>query len=1011
MSLRRTSSLDVFYRGLTIGVLSVGLGWLGGCSNADKTAEAGGKPDQSDQLAAAVEAEAAAPAKPFDLTLPAPPSIEPEQIQPRAGAALQRAAMTLDQVVAGLTPPDYLQTAGPPQPETDPEADPAEPPAAALKAYVLGRTAFREGNRWEAITQLEQARRLDPNAPEILRLLGSIYFSYGNEVKGAQRLTEAVRLDREDGQSLFLLGRFAFKKSDWDEAIYTLARSAEFDGDQLDPAIEYLRPYYLGQALLQRGYDAAAVESLTRYLSLPENFTRISTLVRELALLDRQRGRVHMQTGDALCRLGLFDRALEYFHAASGDELIEASELTPRRVYCLLAMHRPRAAQQTLIDQLRDAGESSASLELAPYVADHIDNRKQFVKLLRDLYEQTDRPSSLILATAQLAEPAEAQRLLTDHLAARPRDMVVYRRLVDRLVEKNRDKLAALMVKLVSDQPREAADYVAEVLKRDNIDTAALLKQVDALPSNQRDTAAAWYVRGALHEREGKIEIAASDYDKAASLDRGFLTPQVATIDLQIRLGRFDKALELLDKVENPDDPDIRFTRARVLGEKEDLDGSLKIIEDLLQQDPRNIRYRLFKSQLQIAAKDFDEAERTLWSVLDIDPTNEPTYTLLFDLYENNPRTDNTQWIRLMKQVQHEIPASRIARLKMAEWYAANRQYDRAEQNLRDLLRENPGDVLALRTIVQLFNETDRLGEAETLLNETLEQRPDDLAPLILLEQIAIKQGTLDQFYPRKEAYYLRQKESAEQQMALADLYFRWDKKDKAVEALEKALAMKPDLEPKRRMSLAVLYRQLEQYDKAQQQIDLALKAGPEKPADLYYIKALIYHSMDKPDLGEKALLNALKADPDHAPSNNDLGYLWGDEGRNLEQALTMTQKAVASEPENGAYLDSLGWVLYKLGRFEDSRRRLEEARTKPQGNDPVILDHLGDALWRANQKPRALQLWNDALNLARQADPKQRPETVELIDSLSGKVSAAGANREPAIAPVPGEKPPDPTK
>lgn len=991
--------------------------WLGpgGCASSDTADKDQAPGDSADRLAAAVEAEAATDPEDFRLDMPAPPTVEPEQVQVRTDKALEKARLPLKQVLTKLSAPDYLPMKKQPGTLEKSEQDTRkEPPTAAVKAYVLGRAEFRAGNRWEAITQLEQARRLDPKAPQILRLLGSIYFAYGNEVKGAQRLTESIRLDPEDPQSLFLLGRFAFKKSDWEEAIYTLATSSQHhdEDDEVDPAIDYLRPYYLGQALLQRGYDAAGVDQLETFLSLPQRMTRVSTLLRELALLDRQRGRVHLQVGDAMCRLGRFADAADHYEMAADDELVESTELAPRQVYVQLAMNRPRTAEQTLVETLRASEQGGAALKLVPYVAEHTGDRARFVKLLRSLYEDTGRPSQLVLAMAQLVDDKQADGLLIDHLDARPGDRVVYNKLVARLAKRDQASLVKLLVDMIRQRPDQARQFVAQVARQD-VESQPLLDQLDKLPDDQRQTAAAWYVRGAMLERLGEIEDAAAAYDRAVEIDSEFLTPQVATIELQIRLQRYDKALKLLDQVDNPDDPELRFTRARVLSKQQKYDQAEKIIDELLRQDPRNVRYRLFKANSQIADGDFDQAERTLWSVLDIDPTHEPTYVLLFELYEQNPRTDNSQWIRLMKQVQHEIPSSRIARLKMAEWYAANRQYDRAEQNLRSLLDENPNDPMALTSLVQLLNETDRLNEAEKLLNEHLESNPEDsTVPLLLLEQIAEKRGTIEAFFPRKEKYLLKQEDSFSQQMQLARLYDRWGKPDKALAALEHAVDLKPDAAPDLRITLAEMYRQQKAYDKALGQIDKALAEKPENAADLHYVRALIFHSKDDAEQGEAALLKALEVDADHPPANNDLGYLWAEEGRNLERALQMTQKAVAADPENGAYLDSLGWVLYKLGRFDDARRRLEEARTKRQGEDPVILDHLGDALWRADHKGRARQMWNDALNLARQADPQRRPDAVEMIDTLTGKIEAVDANGKPAIAPVPDEdtadKPPD---
>jgi tetratricopeptide (TPR) repeat protein len=107
---------------------------------------------------------------------------------------------------------------------------------------------------------------------------------------------------------------------------------------------------------------------------------------------------------------------------------------------------------------------------------------------------------------------------------------------------------------------------------------------------------------------------------------------------------------------------------------------------------------------------------------------------------------------------------------------------------------------------------------------------------------------------------------------------------------------------------------------------------------------------------------------PDDIGAMNDLGYLWADRNKNLELALDMVQKAVASDPDNRAYRDSLGWVYYRLGRFAEAVVELEKA-CEPEKTDSgeadepdgVILDHLGDAYAAAGRTDDARKVWHRA--------------------------------------------------
>jgi tetratricopeptide (TPR) repeat protein len=111
----------------------------------------------------------------------------------------------------------------------------------------------------------------------------------------------------------------------------------------------------------------------------------------------------------------------------------------------------------------------------------------------------------------------------------------------------------------------------------------------------------------------------------------------------------------------------------------------------------------------------------------------------------------------------------------------------------------------------------------------------------------------------------------------------------------------------------------------------------------------------------EEYLQQSLDEFPDDAGALNDLGYLWADEGKHLHRALAMIEKAVAAEPKNSAYRDSLGWVYFRLGRDDDAITELKKA-TADEKTDPNVLEHLGDVYDHARKSNEALDAWKQAL-------------------------------------------------
>jgi Flp pilus assembly protein TadD len=106
-----------------------------------------------------------------------------------------------------------------------------------------------------------------------------------------------------------------------------------------------------------------------------------------------------------------------------------------------------------------------------------------------------------------------------------------------------------------------------------------------------------------------------------------------------------------------------------------------------------------------------------------------------------------------------------------------------------------------------------------------------------------------------------------------------------------------------------------------------------------------------------------LDLDNDFAPALNYLGYMWAERGENLEEALELVQRAVALDPNNGAYLDSLGWAYFQTGQYEEAREHLERAALLV-GDDAVVFEHLGDLYLAAGDRTQAEVAYRRALEL-----------------------------------------------
>ncbi|MFQ5488289.1 MAG: tetratricopeptide repeat protein [Gammaproteobacteria bacterium] len=133
-------------------------------------------------------------------------------------------------------------------------------------------------------------------------------------------------------------------------------------------------------------------------------------------------------------------------------------------------------------------------------------------------------------------------------------------------------------------------------------------------------------------------------------------------------------------------------------------------------------------------------------------------------------------------------------------------------------------------------------------------------------------------------------------------------------------------------------------------------------PADigLRYARAMMAERLDRLDLMERDLLRILEQDSDNVDTLNALGYTLADRTDRYEEAYGYIKRALALRPDNNAILDSMGWVLYRMGNYEEAIQYLR--RSLKLKMDDEVAAHLGEVLWVSGRHKEALEIWNQAL-------------------------------------------------
>ncbi|MEL7090413.1 MAG: tetratricopeptide repeat protein, partial [Pseudomonadota bacterium] len=197
------------------------------------------------------------------------------------------------------------------------------------------------------------------------------------------------------------------------------------------------------------------------------------------------------------------------------------------------------------------------------------------------------------------------------------------------------------------------------------------------------------------------------------------------------------------------------------------------------------------------------------------------------------------------------------------------------------------------------------------------------------------------------------------------------DKSDAAIEVLEQLAKRYPDL-PVVHSTLGDVLRQQDRFEEAVPAYDRAIDLTPEGARGawfLHYARAICHERNKDWPQAEADFRRALELNPGQPQVLNYLGYSLVEMQIKLDEALEMIEEAVAASPDSGYIVDSLGWVLYRLGRYEEAVTHMERA-VELMPVDPVVNDHLGDVYWSVGRVREAEFQWMRALSFVDEEDP-----------------------------------------
>ena len=438
---------------------------------------------------------------------------------------------------------------------------------------------------------------------------------------------------------------------------------------------------------------------------------------------------------------------------------------------------------------------------------------------------------------------------------------------------------------------------------------------------------------------------------------------------LLVRGGALEEAVEVLRGVVSAregDAPGQGLLRASELLMREyegthspariDRASALRVMAMLIA-DRRDDADALFVyGHLLVRMGEFERAERTFERVLAIEPGNEHASVLLARIHQQ--RRDLSRSLEVLERALREDPGSETLRMTYARLLVDAQRFEEARMYFERLLEEDESNEDVRHALALLYFQLRDFARAEEefrALTGSIERRDN---AWYYLGRLAEAQGDHEQALA-SYSKVARGDNRLNAQVRVALLLSEAGRVDEARARLH-ALQGRNANEAMRLYGVEVdILLHHSRFDEAMQIYDAALAEWPGD-TNLLYARAMLAVEIGDLEGAERDFGAIIERDPNHADALNALGYTLADRTDRIEEAYQLIRRAYELQPDSHYIVDSMGWVMFRMGRYEEALRLLRHAMKL--GQDPEIAAHLGEVLWVMGDRDAAREVWSDAL-------------------------------------------------
>jgi tetratricopeptide (TPR) repeat protein len=511
--------------------------------------------------------------------------------------------------------------------------------------------------------------------------------------------------------------------------------------------------------------------------------------------------------------------------------------------------------------------------------------------------------------------------------------------LLGRLYRLNNDLQKAeneLKTAVKLDPTSEEAVTTLAILYTDEGDTAHALQVLSAVPDSAR-SAKLYAALGAAYEQRRDYKSAVDAYRHAVVLDRDNLDAIRGLADNLQDDGQLEAALEQYKVIvdANPEDAESYVAMAEIYRRQGKYDAALENLKkaDTLAPDQDRVAYNI--AAVYQGEGRYDDAVKILQDLLKKSEKSDPSYS------------------------QSERNNRGIFLDRLGTIYREQENYTAAVETFRKMLtlgEENERN--GYQEIIETYRDAKQWPQATAVAKEAAQKMPDDRDLRIVLDAQLADTGEADK--------------------AIADVrsMLKGDSTDREVY-----------------LRLGIMYSRVKRWKDAEEALNKAeqLSTKIDDKAAVWYLRGDTLLRQKKFDEAEaefrKILTSIPSSDPQIAGALNDLGYMNADRGVKLEESLNYIKQALTFEPNNAAYLDSLGWVYFKLGKYDLAEENLTKAAVH-MGSDPTVQEHLGDLYQKTGRLQLAAAHWERSVQEWNKTVPAE--QDTEAFAKVQQKLDAA---------------------